>query len=427
MTVSDRDGPPGTQARVAVLLGAGASADAGIPTTVAMTDAIIERMGQRDHVRLLDFVRYTLQADSAARSPSNPVDVERLFASVELLIDRFKQPWSPFVSSWSPGLESFSTGPRVRGFDLRSDLRAFQEQMSDLIRMAAGQNRWRTPSGQDIADALAKGLEAALRRARSGDVGGLLDVVRREMLGSLFAVLHIDDPSRVDYLSPLMQLARDQRDLSIATLNYDRSIEEIAQQNGMVCDTGIDTWLKSGSLGWGAGLKLLKLHGSIDWIVEETREGGRLPLRTIKKVNPTEAGSWDEPAVVFGEAGKIRAEGPYLELLLAWSVQLREADRLLIVGYSFRDEHVNEVIARWFNAKEDRKVILVDPRPVLRNDTSFRGYLPRSNERFPGPEIVDRFEQVTGLARDVLGQALAVAQRPVAPSVRPAEGLTSGH
>jgi hypothetical protein len=71
---------------IAVLLGAGASADAGIPTTIRMTEAVIQRVrdstASTEYVRILEFVR-----------------VERLFASVEMLMDRAAQPWSPFVAT----------------------------------------------------------------------------------------------------------------------------------------------------------------------------------------------------------------------------------------------------------------------------------------------------------------------------------------
>src|SRR2546430_754566 len=108
---------------IAILLGAGASADAGIPTTIGMTDSIIERMATTRHKRILEFVRHTLAAGLAQRRVSEwertedvevAVDVERLFASVDLLVDRYDQPWSPFVATWHPGLESFAPHSDVR-------------------------------------------------------------------------------------------------------------------------------------------------------------------------------------------------------------------------------------------------------------------------------------------------------------------------
>lgn len=301
---------------VAVLLGAGASADAGIPTTVGMTDEIMRRIGTPIHHRLLKFVRHTLEADSAARNQA-VVDVERLFTAVELLIDRLDQPWSPFVDTWSSRLDLFVSNRRAGG--LRSDLRDFERQMSQLIKKFASDSRGvRTPSGSDIVAALADGLDRALMRTPSREVNALLRAVRAEMLRSLYDVLRIADASSVDYLAPLVELARRQGGLTVATLNYDRSVEELAARHSIACDTGIETWLKSGQLEWpSAGLRLLKLHGSIDWAVEPTREQGALPLRTITTASAPAGDTRFEPAVIFGETGKLTAEGPFLELLLA--------------------------------------------------------------------------------------------------------------
>jgi hypothetical protein len=192
-------------------------------------------------------------------------------------------------------------------------------------------------------------------------MSGSLQRLRGEMLRSLFNVLKIDSAASVEYLSPLIQLAQRQGSLAIATLNYDRSIELLAQSQDVRCDTGIRSWLAGEALRWDEdGIRLLKLHGSIDWRITNAHEAGKLPLKRVVVDGRTS----EEPAIVFGEGGKLRSEGPFLELLLAWSAELRGADNLLVVGYSFRDDHVNELIARWFNGSPDRCITLVDPMEV---------------------------------------------------------------
>lgn len=346
--------------RIAVLLGAGASVDAGLPTSVAMTDAILARIEDSAQRRLLQFVHHTLAAHLAQQPPASAwdlppptvsVDIERLFASVELLIDRSNQPWSPFVAAWHSGLESFAQPRGGSTFFARNDLAQALGQIA-------------TPGRTDrVAEGIEKFVHQAISAARGGDVTDLLSQTRQAMLRSLFDVLHINAPSKAEYLRPLIDLAREQGTLAIATLNYDRSVENAAEAAGEPCDTGIETWLARGSLAWpDRGLRLLKLHGSIDWVFERVRATGELPIQRIRTVaTADEKQRYDAPAVVFGEAGKLRSEGPYLELLLAWSSQLQEADSLLVVGYSFRDPHVNELIARWFNGGPDRRIVVLDP------------------------------------------------------------------
>jgi hypothetical protein len=67
------------------------------------------------------------------------------------------------------------------------------------------------------------------------------------------------------------------------------------------------------------------------------------------------------PVVAFGLRGKMRASGPFLSLLTEFEKQLAAAQRLLVIGYSFRDDHVNEIIRRWTRGDIARTVTVVDP------------------------------------------------------------------
>jgi hypothetical protein len=395
----------------AVLLGAGASVDAGIPTSVGMTDDIIGRVEDAKQVRILQFVRHTLAASLAQQEPRSAwdrqpvnvaVDVESLFASVELLIDRERQLFSPFVATWHPGFSAFSRPVRESSFFPQRDLERALDATGGGPRGA-----------EQAAKGVAKFVNDAITRAHGGDVGEILSAARDSMLRSLFDVLHISDPESVRYLTPLVDLARSQGSLTIATLNYDRSIENAAELTGEPCDTGIETWLSRGALKWpNAGLRLLKLHGSIDWVFQPNQTWDELPFQQIRKVTPDEKRYYDSPAVVFGEAGKLRSEGPYLELLLAWATQLQEANRLVIVGYSFRDAHVNEVIARWFNADVLRRIVVLDPDDLeARSLTSFAGHVAHLAHHARRPdETAPRIVQIAATAKEGLPTALELGR-----------------
>ena len=75
-----------------------------------------------------------------------------------------------------------------------------------------------------------------------------------------------------DYLAPLLNITPSP--VRIATLNYGRSIEELAKRAGMTCDTGIATWPGGYDWAWDspANIRLLKLHGSIDWVLNSERD-----------------------------------------------------------------------------------------------------------------------------------------------------------
>lgn len=67
------------------------------------------------------------------------------------------------------------------------------------------------------------------------------------------------------------------------------------------------------------------------------------------------------PAVVFGAQGKLRASGPFLDLLAEFRKALGSTDRLVIVGYSFRDDHINETIRKWIRGSTTRGIVVLDP------------------------------------------------------------------
>jgi hypothetical protein len=50
-------------------------------------------------------------------------------------------------------------------------------------------------------------------------------------------------------------------------------------------------------------------------------------------------------------------------LLRAFDQQLSKSEKLWVIGYSFRDEHVNEFIVNWFNSDPKRKMEIINKNP----------------------------------------------------------------
>lgn len=407
---------PDAYPTVAVLLGAGASADAGIPTTATMTQEIRALLQwPRRNPLLFDYVSHILDADVARRrnaaKPSEVVpvvDIERLFASVELLIDRHDQPWSPFVGTWSSGLESFASSGD------RPNRRHHEEtRLNTAINTALHQVSRGNFRNQNLGDSIKRVIDAALESIDIPDVSVALTRLRHEMIESLAEILV--PRNDVSYLGEFATLAEAQGAVTVATLNYDRTVELAAEALGATCDTAIETWLVDEHAWPSNGIRLLKLHGSIDWVLGVG--DGPLPLTTVRPLEDQERAT--RPAIVFGEGGKLRSEGPYLELLHRWTRALEESDRLLIVGYSFRDDHVNEGIARWFNQAENRRIVLLAPDDLPDGWQAQRRYpvlarlvgVNRSQRPTDEPPP-RRFWHVQATARDGLAEAIQIAREP---------------
>jgi hypothetical protein len=176
---------------------------------------------------------------------------------------------------------------------------------------------------------------------------------------------------------PLLQYIKDTHSI-IATLNYDNAIELAGQVTGIEIDTGFDSWSNWGDFEFGVEITpLIKLHGSIDWALSDGRISKEkpLPYQVIKKVDPNADKEKEfHPAVVFGGKNKLTAKGPFLSLIRSFEQQLLKTEKLTIIGYSFRDEHVNEFIANWFNGSITRSVNIINPNPASMNQ-EFTRYL----------------------------------------------------
>jgi hypothetical protein len=148
-------------------------------------------------------------------------------------------------------------------------------------------------------------------------------------------------------------------------LNYDNTVELAGASAGIGIDTGFQAWSKLGTFKAKAGkVFLLKLHGSINWELSSNKMSidRPLPSQSIKEVYLGQENFRQfRPAIVFGGKNKLTVKGPFLRLLQAFDNHLSKADVLWVIGYSFRDEHVNEYIGNWFNNDPNRRINIVNP------------------------------------------------------------------
>lgn len=380
-----------------MLLGAGASVDAGIPASFGLTEALVKRIQRDSRTDLssaLHFVCGALIAYDAAEgeSPYRGLDVERVFAAVELLAERHELEVTPFVAAWHPAVDGWDrqAASVPLGFD-----RNFQRAVTDDRR-----GGFNTPS---------RLIMSLIRNATSQSATGFTYArLAGQMLNELRGLV-ATTRKQVDYLGPLVRCGRRRQGVTIASLNYDLSVELAAEVAGVRCTTGIERWITDGTWKWPTGgVRLLKLHGSIDWAWDRQEHvPGHLP-RDVVTVSEEPTNEERRPVVVFGQRGKLRAAGPFLGLLGEFESHLAQADHLLVIGYSFRDDHVNEVIRRWTADDKTRMITAVDPfwpEDFSYEDDGFRAALTRhlipnehSEPQFPARLRVVRQSSATALA-----------------------------
>ncbi len=337
-----------------VILGAGASIEAGLPGSYEMTERLVSQFKERyryesdaDLPSLLHYLCGKLISHESDRgaSPFTAIDVERLLGAAQLLSERPTLELAPFVATWDPGVDSFTRR--------KVDRRQGKKIQDGVLAGNFGDSQ--------IVEGIREIIEA---QVGSGDPKVYKRLVDASLL-QLRTILDIPDRNKVEYLRPLADLCRRQGSLTVATLNYDLAVETMCEDYGEPCDTGFSSWLSTGSVQLESDcLRLLKLHGSISWWVEDAPPSFNAPgVLPSAKYGISEDPLTDHrrPLVVFGARGKLRADGPFLELFSAAKVAMESADELIVVGYSFRDDHVNELIRGWLARSTERRLTVIAP------------------------------------------------------------------
>jgi hypothetical protein len=406
---------PGAEGRAVegsdlVLLGAGASVEAGVPAAMQATTRLVSALKEKraSSARILHFVCGALIAYDASNgaSPFEELDVERVVTAVRLLADRRSLEVSPFVWAWHPNVEELDLEDKepAMAIDALADLLVPDPSIAASVP-PGHEPEWGT-SPQEVADrrSRVRDLFTLAMWDKSSDGEGYREVLG-DVIRTLCSLMTVA-PGSERYLAPLARAAHRPGGLTVATLNYDRSVEQACASEGASVHTGIAQWNATRSWDWPEeGLRLLKLHGSIDWQWRSTGGGGgHMPqLRTVEF--DLAAGDNGSPALIFGGREKLVAEGPFLSLLREFETFLHDTDRLVIIGYSFRDAHVNEAIQHWTGQSPRRTIVVVDPHwPEDPDEGTFQAVL-LSSLNAPGlpPRVEIRREAASAALQQLYG------------------------
>jgi hypothetical protein len=294
-----------------VLLGAGASADAGLPIAAQLHERIAERLPDE----LVPLYRNI--ADLIFRPRA--VDVERLFRVIQ------------FINTVETRNRPHETRLLHESLDI-----------ADLVEF------WKEP------------LQTYFNNQRHTTQGTRTGLLIDALLTALWDILWLPWDQTRD-LRYLQYLLMSMRGGTIVSLNYDNALEQASlTMSNVQLDAGPYPRTSLPAPSWDAEniVRLIKLHGSLGWIMDpatgdvtELDDNDLLRFRTF---NQMINGRPDLPGVIFGAGNKLRAQGPYLDLYVEFKQALARARRLIVIGYGWMDEHVNEVIRRWVREPADR-------------------------------------------------------------------------
>lgn len=346
------------KAKQIILLGAGASVDANIPTAIGMTKEMAAQFKQNKigkELNVLNFVIGGLVFNAGINNedPFDGINIEDVFSATELLSKRHFSEIFPFIGQWHPYIvELEKNEPKLR------------DKLSSFCDIS---------NKRQFHDFVSK-IDDILAEISVPSAGAIFQRTNNLLLRLLCRLVWIDDPLKVKYLSQLVKYVS-RHNMTIATLNYDNTIEIAASDNEIqVVTAGITSRIETGLFEKPTSeIELLKLHGSIDWEIEIERPNSTsfFPHYIVKKISndrikkirnawvKSQGFNHHSPGVIFGAGNKLTAKGPFLALFNTFKQRLEESDELIVIGYSFRDDHINELIYSWLNRKHKSRIVIV--------------------------------------------------------------------
>jgi len=373
------------------LLGAGASVEAKVPDSFEMTRVMVDRFDAdhyaKKHSQILRFVIGGLlfQKGGKGENPFEGINIEDLFNAVQLLARRGESELGPFINSWHPLLDEFESG-EISDYELQELMEILYKPLANIFDNSFDNEELTTRNfGNKLSQGLfflrndyylqkqlGKQLGKVVKQIISSRGGEVFHQTTVHMIQKLIEMVWIEDSSRAQYITPLLKYST-HNDAVIATLNYDNLVELAGQSNSIPVDTGFESWSKTEEFSFNSSsVPLIKLHGSIDWALSggEISDDKPSPYQVIRKINREKKKvETYVPAIVFGGKNKLTAKGPFLSLLRAFEQKLASSNRLSVIGYSFRDEHINEYIGKWLNRDNQNVLIIINPDESISNNS----------------------------------------------------------
>ncbi|MYF10109.1 MAG: hypothetical protein F4229_03805 [Gammaproteobacteria bacterium] len=301
-----------------VLLGAGASVEAGIPDSNEMVRRVEKETTEgewRDYLELFRYLRSSVfYADGlkGITGSNVPFNIERLVNVLDELRKKERHTLYPFVGAWNPKLQEVAGA----GFERVHELR-------ELI----------------------------------------VNVLRREWVA-------LAESEAADYYRGLLRFQDEfGHALRIFSLNYDLCVENSCGKETVQRGFAGRMWdwrLFDDGPNEETRIFLYKLHGSLDWYFAE--DG------TVSYLDSPSRIADERVALIFGTSYKLQYVDPFLFLayeLRRWTL---DAARLVVaIGYGFMDEHINGILGQALRQDSKRRLLaVVAPQATSRESETIK-------------------------------------------------------
>lgn len=256
--------------------------------------------------------------------------------------------------------------------------------------------KYDNPAIQPFIDKIAPDIESLLV-GEDGEtsMNDIIDIARE-------AIHYIEDivwkflrnnPSQCNHLALLTDACKDDSlvNINIFNINHDTVLEHCLKENDVKYADGFGKPVEDVrywepelfEINSSKRIRLIKLHGSIDWFRLRSQQNGGIVERIGIPLNRDYEDTKDpegnpqsavnsRPIILVGTLNKMLqyTNWIYAELYSQFRKSLRDCNALVISGYSFGDIGINSSVWEWINAEAGHKVAIIHPDPERLRDHS---------------------------------------------------------
>ncbi len=169
-----------------------------------------------------------------------------------------------------------------------------------------------------------------------------------------------------ELLLPIKTLLEETTDeeffINFFTLNYDLIFENVFNSKvAKPLNTGFSSnvWDTTSFDVEQTKINLYKIHGSLDWYSEEETTHSTVNYEVaFNAAQPDER----KPHLILGYETKLFSVDPFFTLLQKFIEKLKNAKLVVVIGYSFFDAYLNNLLIKFLNSSENKKLFIVDPK-----------------------------------------------------------------
>jgi len=345
----------------AFLFGSGISLKAGFPSTAAITEAVLKAQRTSPTGELVQHVRYC--TDGSFEFTERPDESPSLSGPLLQLILRLLSQIKREVDAYYDAAH-FTTYEEIYFVLFQLESTATRELDNPAVDALTRNLRGDFPASDFSAWTVVGTFDALLTKA----CDYVKDVVR-SMLRS-----GGDDAT---YLSWIIDSSTDPEysPAFIFTLNHDTLLEHRLTSRGVEFTDGfapprpgdgLRMWDSSLFDNSGRCIRLVKLHGSIDWFreVPHRREHDPTPFKFgASRTHPKF--DLDRPLFLIGTHNKPLeyTNSVYEDLHAQLYLALKNVRRLIVCGYGFNDKGINTRLIHWMSRSDNHRIVLIHKNP----------------------------------------------------------------